>query len=45
MDNGRSENYPNMYSTDQLAHIIRQKYFPAANDARVNSILENQRID
>jgi hypothetical protein len=30
----------NTYSTDELAKIIKQKYYPPANDAIVNGLLD-----
>src|ERR1051325_10338446 len=38
-DNELSSKSKDTYTSDQLAHIIRQRYFPPASNYQVNSVL------
>jgi predicted transcriptional regulator len=40
-DNELSSQSKNTYTSDQLAHIIKQKYFPLASNDQVNSVLKH----
>jgi hypothetical protein len=40
-DNELSSQSENTYTLDQLAHIIKQKYFPPASNDHVNSVLRH----
>ena len=40
-DNELSSQPKNTYTSDQLAHIIKQKYFPPASNDQVNSVLQH----
>jgi hypothetical protein len=41
LENELSSDSPNVYSTDQLTQIIRQKYYPPAREDQINSVLSN----
>lgn len=41
VDNELGSNSQRDYSTDQLAHAIKEKYYPSANDNQINSVLSN----
>lgn len=39
LDNELASNSQRDYSTDQLVHTIKQKYYPPASDNQINSVL------
>ena len=47
LDNELASDSKAAYSTDQLAHAIKRKYYPPTNDNQINSVLSNlaNRID